>query len=191
MARRAKKNLTSKFRWDLTEFDYPEPPIPPGLRIRYATVDELPSIAELWRNGTGEEQGGPWDHLLHFWTPKVVEGWFKHHHAKNRAKTIVAEKEGKLVGVSGPLFGTDRGLGRIFAGIVVAKEERRQGIGTALLYKTLCELRSMNCSYAMVETLRDITASNHLYPKFGGIETISRERKQKRKKRASSAMKRS
>ena len=184
-----KKKLDSRFRWDLTEFDYPEPPVPAGLRIRYATVDEFPSIACVWRNGTSEEQGGPWNHLLHSWTPRVVERWFRHHHDMNRAKTIVAEKEGRLVGVSGPLFGTDRGIGRIFAGIVVAKQERRQGIGTALLHRTLCELRRMNCSYAMVETLHDITASNHLYPKFGGIEIVRREGAGKRKKRPRDALK--
>lgn len=52
---------------------------------------------------------------------------------------IVAEKNERIVGSSGLLLEKRSGIGRMFTGIVVAPEERRHGIGSVLLYRTLLE----------------------------------------------------
>ncbi len=191
MKPKARKTLDSRFQWELTTFDYPEPIAPLGTQIRYAREDELTSIANLWRRSISQEEGSPWEHLLRLWTPKVVERWFRHHHEKHRARTLVAEKEGEIIGVSGPLFKIGSGIGRIFAGVVVAPEQRNQGVGSTLLYRALLELKEMGCRQATVETLHDITASKHLYPKFGGMEIVrhTRSKKKSQKKRSKSKMK--
>ncbi len=85
---------------------------------------------------------------------------------------IVAEKDEKIAGLSGLLLEKKSGIGRMFTGIVVASEQRRCGIGSILLYRTLLESKREGLRHAEVETLQGITASRHLYPKFGGKEQI-------------------
>ncbi|HEY5620709.1 MAG TPA: GNAT family N-acetyltransferase [Candidatus Bathyarchaeia archaeon] len=54
-------------------------------------------------------------------------------------------------------------MGRIYAGIVVAPEARRSGIGSALLTKTLLQMKKQGLRYGVVETIPGITASKYLY----------------------------
>ena len=172
--RRASQKLRAVFMWDLSGFNYPEPSVNASVQVRYARGDEIPIVALVWRHGIEKERGSPWTRFLRRWTVKVVERWFRHYTKRYTGHTLVAEKDGEIVGVSGPIFRTDAGIGRIFAGIVVAPEARRQGIGSLLLYRTLREIKSMGCHRAIIETLRGITASKYLYPKFGGVETTRR-----------------
>jgi len=183
MKPKARTILNSLFKWDLTRFHYPEPTPPLQIRIRYAKEDEFAAVADLWRRGISQEEGSPWKHFLRRWTPRTVERWFRHYHGKYGARTLVADKDGKIVGVGGPIFEIKSGVGTIFAGVVVAREERRQGIGSMLLYMALREIKDMGCWYATVETLHDITASRHLYVKFGGVETVRGKKSKSRSKK--------
>jgi N-acetylglutamate synthase-like GNAT family acetyltransferase len=88
------------------------------------------------------------------------------------ARFFAAEKDGKIVGMNGIIFEKKSGLARFFTGVVVSPEAQRQGIGSKLLYMSLMEARKEGLRNAEVETLEGITASEHLYPKFGGRSKI-------------------
>jgi len=60
------------------------------------------------------------------------------------------------------------GIGRLFTGVVVRSTERKRGIGSVLLYRSLYDIRAQGLRTAEVETRHGITASKYLYPKDGG-----------------------
>ena len=142
------------------------------VQVRYAKENEFPAIAELWHNGLSSEDGTPWADYLRRWTPNGAAKWFLDSRKRLGARMIVAEKDEKIVGLSGLLLEKKSGIGRMFTGIVVASEQRRCGIGSILLYRTLLESKREGLRHVEVETLEGITASKHLYHKFGGKERI-------------------
>jgi len=85
---------------------------------------------------------------------------------------LVVEKDGKIVGMNGIIFERKSGVARFFTGVVVAPEEQRQGIGSKLLHRSLLEAKREGLGNAEVETIQGITASEHLYPEFGGRRQI-------------------
>ncbi len=160
------------FRWDLSQLENSEPKTSDEVQVRYAKENEFPPIAELWYNGLSREDGTPWTDYLRRWTPNSAAKWFLDSRKRLDARMIVAEKNEKMVGLSGFLLEKRSGIARMFTGIVVAPEERRHGIGSILLYRTLLESKREGLRHAEVETIQGITASRHLYPKFGGKERI-------------------
>ncbi len=160
------------FRWDLSQLENSEPKTSDQVQVRYAKENEFPAIAELWHNGLSSEDGTPWADYLRRWTPNGAAKWFLDSRKRLDARMIVAEKNQKIVGLSGFLLEKRSAIGRMYTGIIVAPEERRHGIGSILLYRTLLESKREGLRYAEVETIQGITASRHLYPKFGGKERI-------------------
>lgn len=84
------------------------------------------------------------------------------------ARFLVAEKNKTIVGMNGMIIEKRSGIGRLFTGVVVRSAERQRGIGSMLLYRTLHDIRAEGLHKAEVETRDGITASNYLYPKYGG-----------------------
>ena len=138
--------------------------------VRHAKESEMLSVAEVWLKGLAVEMGNPWADYLKRWTPGGAAKWFLDSHKRLGARFLVAEVNGKIVGVSGVLLEKKSGVGRMFTGVVVSPEERRKEVGSVLLYRTLLECKSEGLRRAQVETIAGIIASKHLYPKFGGIE---------------------
>jgi len=50
----------------------------------------------------------------------------------------------------------------------VRSTERKRGIRSVLLYRSLYDIRAQGLRTAEVETREGITASKYLYPKYGG-----------------------
>lgn len=159
------------FRWDLSSFEHPAPK-PGPIQIRLARDNELLAVAEVWHRGLSQEEGSPWADYVKRWTPTGAAKWFLDCTKRLGGRILVAEESGKIVGVNGIVFERKSGVARFFTGVVVAPEERRRGIGSLLLYRSLLEAKKEGLRNAEVETIQGITATKHLYPKFGGTEKI-------------------
>lgn len=156
------------FRWDLSNFVYPEPLSPPATLFRYADAKEIGSVAQVWYEGLKDEPGSPWADYLTKWTATSAAKWFLDSQKRLDARFLVAEKENALVGINGMIMEKRSGIGRLFTGVVVRSMERRREIGSMLLYRTLQDMKAEGLHKAEVETRDGITASKYLYPKYGG-----------------------
>jgi len=73
-----------------------------------------------------------------------------------------------MVGMNGMIIEKRSGIGRLFTGVVVRSTERKRGIGSVLLYRSLYDIKAEGLRTVEVETREGITASKYLYPKYGG-----------------------
>lgn len=156
------------FRWDLSSFPYPEPPRPLEILIRYADTGEIGSIAQVWHEGLKDEPGSPWADYLTRWTPASAAKWFLDSQKRLEARFLVAEKNKTIVGINGMIIEKRSGIGRFFTGVVVRSAERKLGIGSMLLHRSLRDIKAEGLGKAEVETRDGITASKYLYSKYGG-----------------------
>ncbi len=159
------------FRWDLSTFDHP-PPEHGNVQVRIARDDEIPAAAEAWHRGLANEEGSPWANYLKSWTPTSAARWFQDAVRRQGARILIAEKDGKIVGMNGTVFEKRSGHARFLTGVVVVPEQRRQGVGSSILHRSLSEAKKEGLRSAEVETIQGITAAKYLYTKFGGHEKI-------------------
>ncbi len=172
-SRRETTVLDCIFYWDLRSLRFKDLKPARDISVKFARSKEVPVVAGVWQRGISQEKGSPWKHHLEKWTMSRVQRWFRHYPKRYNARILVAKKQGRIIGVSGPIFRVRSGVGRIYAGIVVVREERGRGVGTALLSRTLLLLKKQGLRFAVIETLSGITASKYLYPKIGGRDAKS------------------
>ena len=156
------------FKWDLSNFVYPEPVSPPETLFRYADAGEIGSVAQVWYEGLKDEPGAPWADYLVRWTPLTAAKWFLDSQKRMGARFLVAEKEKALVGMNGVIIEKRSGISRLFTGVVVRSADRKLGIGAMLLHRSLRDIKAEGLHRAEVETRDGITASKYLYSKYGG-----------------------
>ena len=147
---------------------YSEPPSVTETLLRYTDAEEIGSVAQVWYEGLKDEPGSPWADYLTRWTPVSASKWFLDSQKRLGARFLVAEKEKTVVGMNGIIIEKRSGVGRLFTGVVVRSTERKRGIGSMLLYRSLHDLKAEGLRIAEVETRDGITASKYLYPKYGG-----------------------
>ncbi len=160
------------FRWDLSRIDASKSQSSGNVLVRDADDAEYGTVAEVWYKGLASEEGNAWSDYLARWTPVKAAKWFLD--SKNRlgAKILVAEEHDRIIGISGVIPEKKSGIGRMYTGVVVAPEQRRKGVGSILLFMTLLESKRQGLHYSEVETRPGITASKHLYHKFGSIQKM-------------------
>jgi ribosomal protein S18 acetylase RimI-like enzyme len=156
------------FRWDLSSFAYSEPQSPPEILLRYADAGEIGSVAQVWYDGLKDEPGAPWADYLVKWTPSTAAKWFLDSQKRMGARFLVAENEKALIGMNGMIIEKRSGIGRFFTGVVVRSSQRKLGIGSMLLHRSLRDIKAEGLRRAEVETRDGITASKYLYSKYGG-----------------------
>ena len=152
----------------MSSFEYSEPPSPSETLLRYADAGEIGSVAEVWYEGLKDEPGAIWADYLVRWTPITAAKWFLDSQKRMGARFLVAEKEKALIGMNGMIIEKRSGIGRFFTGVVVRSAERKLGVGSMLLHRSLRDIKAQGLRKAEVETRDGITASKHLYPKYGG-----------------------
>jgi ribosomal protein S18 acetylase RimI-like enzyme len=89
--------------------------------------------------------------------------------ATNPAGVFVAESHGRIVGYITTLIDRDSGKGRI-PNLAVAAEFRGQGLGRQLIEHALDHFRHEGLAYAVIETMAQNEAGQHLYPACGFAE---------------------
>lgn len=147
---------------------YSEPPSETETLLRYTDAEEIGSVAQVWYDGLKDEPGFPWADYLTKWTPVSAAKWFLDSQKRLGARFLVAEKEKTVVGMNGMIIEKRSGIGRLFTGVVVKSTERKRGIGSMLLYRSLHDLKAEGLRIAEVETRDGITASKYLYLKYDG-----------------------
>jgi len=147
---------------------YSEPPSVTETLLRYTDAEEIGSVAQVWYEGLKDEPGFPWADYLTRWTPDSASKWFLDSQKRLGARFLVAEKEKTVVGMNGIIIEKRSGVGRLFTGVVVRSTERKRGIGSMLLYRSLHDLKAEGLRIAEVETRDGITASKYLYLKYDG-----------------------
>ncbi len=89
--------------------------------------------------------------------------------AANAKGIFVAEAEGRVVGYITTLIDREPGKGRI-PNLAVAAEFRGRGLGRQLIERALDYFREEGLEYAMIETMAQNVAGNHVYPACGFVE---------------------
>ena len=87
----------------------------------------------------------------------------------NPAGVFVAEAEGRVTGYITALIDREAGKGRI-PNLAVAEEFRGHGLGRKLIEHALDYFRREGLAYAMIETMAQNEAGQHLYPACGFVE---------------------
>ena len=100
--------------------------------------------------------------------------WRKSRHidddvAANPAGVFVAEFEGEIIGYITTLVDRPAGKGRI-PNLAVAAAYRGQGVGRGLIEHALDYFRDERLAYAVIETMAQNEAGQHVYPSCGFIE---------------------
>jgi ribosomal protein S18 acetylase RimI-like enzyme len=100
--------------------------------------------------------------------------WRKERHidedvAANPAGVFVAEADGQLVGYVTTRIDRAAGQGRI-PNLAVAAGTRGRGLGRRLIEHALDYFRREGLAYAVIETMAQNAAGNHLYPACGFAE---------------------
>jgi GNAT superfamily N-acetyltransferase len=122
-------------------------PVPAGLRFRTARPDDAPAIATLHAGSWQRHYRGAFSdafldndaagYLLPLWTERLAS-------PDPRARTILAQINGAVVGLAHTLLGEHPAWGAFLDNLHVAHGLKRQGIGTRLLALTGQEV--VNCS---------------------------------------------
>ncbi|MDB5306295.1 MAG: GCN5-related N-acetyltransferase [Gemmataceae bacterium] len=89
--------------------------------------------------------------------------------ATNPAGVFVAEAEGRVVGYISTRIDRETGKGRI-PNLAVAEEARNHGLGRRLIDHALDFFRREGLAYAVIETMAQNAAGNHLYRACGFVE---------------------
>jgi ribosomal protein S18 acetylase RimI-like enzyme len=89
--------------------------------------------------------------------------------ATNPAGVFVAEDQGRIVGYITTRVDRESGKGRI-PNLAVAAEFRGQGLGRQLIEHALDHFRREGLAYAVIETMAQNEAGQHLYPACGFAE---------------------
>ena len=88
---------------------------------------------------------------------------------ENAAGVFVAEAEGEIVGFVTARVDREAGRGRI-PNLAVSADFRGHGLGRRLIEHVLDYFRREGLEYAMIETMAQNQAGQHLYPACGFIE---------------------
>jgi ribosomal protein S18 acetylase RimI-like enzyme len=87
----------------------------------------------------------------------------------NPAGVFVAEAQGRVIGYITALMDREAGKGRI-PNLAVEAEFRGHGLGRKLIEHALDYFRREGLAYAMIETMAQNEAGQHLYPACGFVE---------------------
>jgi ribosomal-protein-alanine N-acetyltransferase len=131
---------------------------PEGIRLRPATAEDVPRLAQLERDAFPD----PWDaaafrSLLRSATNRVT----------------VADDDGLVVGYTVVVRAADEGE---LANIAVAPERRGRGVGRRLLADALTRASADAVSAVYLEVRESNAAARHLY-ESAGFEAIGRRRR--------------
>ncbi len=89
--------------------------------------------------------------------------------AANPSGIFVAQADGRVVGYITTVVDCEAGKGRI-PNLAVAADFRNQGLGRKLIEFALDYFRKQGLAYAMIETMAQNAAGNHVYRECGFVE---------------------
>lgn len=130
----------------------------PRLAFRRMTLDDVDAVTALDLKSFGRRDAWSREDFL------CVE-------RDPDAENLIAERDGKIVGFAGAMINSDTAEIETFA---VAPDCHRQGIGTLLLTKLICNLIIRGVTFVVLEVRPSNAAAIKLYENFG-FRIVERE----------------
>jgi hypothetical protein len=154
-----------RFSWDLTKL----PPVAPPLSERYVLRPALPedhkAVAHLILSSFALDSA--WGDALAIvkdWLVNQIDASFE----RETVPAVVISHGVRIIAASS--ISTDVAAdSNLISGPCVSIEYRNRGLGTALLYHTLRQLRQGGLSHATGISKTQVPADKFVYPKFGAI----------------------
>lgn len=141
-----------------------------GAIVRPAAPDEL-AIAAAMRARMAQEMDREWDERYPGWQARFAEYW-RVKHVAGAAQFFYAQRDGEIVGtavvsISDEYRNTTLGQPRGYVNSVyVVPEERRSGVGRALMEAGIAWLRERGC---VMVRLRTSAEGRNLYESLGFV----------------------
>lgn len=152
-----------RFTWKLTSLPTPAPALADRYVIRTAFPDDRESVMSLVL--TAFTLDSVWaDTLatLREWLTANINAAFE----KEVAPAVVITHGQRIIAVSAITTDPDADS-NLLSGPCVSMEYRNRGLGTALLYHTLMQLRQGGLEQATGVTKANVPVGKFMYPKFG------------------------
>lgn len=155
-----------RFTWDLAKLPTPAPP----LAERYGIRPTFPDDREVVMNVilTAFTTDSAWADML-----KVVKEWLTAHVGAafdNEVAAAVVITHGQRIIAASAVTTDPDADSNLLSGPCVSMEYRNRGLGTALLYHTLAQLRQSGLERVSGVTKANSPVAKFMYPKFGSKE---------------------
>ncbi len=154
-----------RFTWDLTKLPTPAPTLAERYCIRPALPDDREAVTSLILATFTLDSA--WADTL-----ATVKEWLSAHigaaFANEVAAAVVITHGQRIIAASAVTTDPDADT-NLLSGPCVSMEYRNRGLGTALLYHTLMQLRQSGLEHANGVTKSNVAVAKFMYPKFGAI----------------------
>jgi predicted N-acetyltransferase YhbS len=153
----------TRFTWDLKKL--PTTPVSPGAQfcIRSYTADEEDAVRKIIISSLALDTD--WNDALNGMRPlfeTAVDTLLQ-----NKPALCLALTHGARVIGASLMTALPSSENHLVSGPCISMEYRNRGLGTALLYSSLCALRDAGLGTAHGITKQNLSASRYVYPKFG------------------------
>ena len=158
----------TRFTWNLTNLPTPAPPLADRYSLRPAHGDDFETVKHI---------------ILHAFTLDstwcdsfgLVRGWLEWQidlaFERESTPALVIQHGQRIIGASALTTDVDSDS-HLISGPCVFMEYQNRGLGSALLYYSLKQLKNSGLEKANCVTKDNVAAARFLYPKFGstGVE---------------------
>lgn len=128
------------------------------IKLREMKLNDIPAVVKLEESSFPT----PWTYWIFFQELVSPQRFY-----------IVAELEGKIIGYAGMSWVLDEGH---ITTLAVAREYRRQGIGSKLLEQLIKKARALGLRYLTLEVRESNIPAQKLYYKYGFVVEGKRRR---------------
>jgi len=154
-----------RFTWDLSKLPTPAPPLAERYNIRPAFAEDQKGVTDIILSAfTLDSAWGDAFALVREWLTAQIEAAFE----RETAPAMVIT-HGQRVIAAAAITTELEAETHLLSGPCVSMEYRSRGLGTALLYQTLAQLRQSGLTNVHGITKINVPAEKFVYPKFGGI----------------------
>jgi ribosomal protein S18 acetylase RimI-like enzyme len=157
-----------RFTWDLGALPAQPPPLDKRYHIDAATAEDSDALIAAITGSYSMEQTWSTDLEIRIALARQL--------VKDRLPDddieFIALRHGTRIIAASALNQKIESPSQLPLGICVLNEYRCRGLGSALLYESLRQLREKGLKTAHVVTRKGVTAERYLYPKFGATSRV-------------------
>jgi ribosomal protein S18 acetylase RimI-like enzyme len=152
-----------RFNWDLSKLPTPAPPLAERYVLRAATIEDQKAVTHLILSAfTLDSEWGDAFALVRDWLTAQIVSAFE----REAAPAVVITHGVRVIAASAISTEMDAET-HLISGPCVSMEYRNRGLGTALLYQTLLQLRTAGLTHVCGIAKENLPAAKFVYPKFG------------------------
>lgn len=154
-----------RFTWNLAKLPAPAPALAERYGVRAAFPDDRESVMTVVL--TAFTLDSAWADTL-----KTVREWLSANITaafENEVAPAVVITHGQRIIAASAITTDPDADSNLLSGPCVSMEYRNRGLGTALLYHTLAQLRQSGLEQASGVTKSNVPVAKFMYPKFGAV----------------------